>query len=147
MALANLQVVADALATHGEVGALDRAFVLMTVDDEGFPFACLLSSRQLAVREQRLVALVQSKRTTANVQRDGRATLHVIHEGASVLARLQMTSLRALEAKALLYFDVMLIESERRTTILTPVMYQLDQAILDYEGPSVAEVIETTEQP
>ena len=145
MAVADLQVLAAALASHGEVGTLDQAFVLLTVDSEGFPFACLLSSRQIAVRTEQLVALVDSRRTTANLAGDGRATLHVIYGGASLLARLQISSIQKLKTTNLFFFEVLVIESDRRSTILTPIMYQLNQEILDQEGPSVNEIMKSVD--
>lgn len=143
MAIAGFEVLTAVLSRQGESGSPDQAFALLTVDSGGFPFVCLLSTRQLAVRGEHIVALVHGRRTASNLERDGRATLHVIHEGASVLAGLQVSSLKELEMKTLFFFDVVTIESERRSTTLTPIAYHLDQDVLDAEGPSVSEIMKS----
>jgi len=144
MAVANLQLLRDALAKVGESGELDAASTLLTVDKDGYPFVCLLTSRQLAVHATQLVALVQSRRTLANLEGSGRATLHLVHDGASVTANLELRSSRTNHERTLLYFDVASLEAERRSTILTPIMYHLDDHILAREG---ADIHETLEEP
>ena len=137
---------ADALSEQGRVGNLDNASALITTDGEGYPFVCLLSSRQLAVRAHRVVALVGSRRTIANLERNGRATLHLIHDGASVLAKLELKSTRLLDAKMLVVFEVSMLDAERRSTVLTPIKYLLDAEILASEGSTIQEVIGTIEK-
>lgn len=142
MAVVDLQVLSDALAGDGEASGLDIASTLITVDGGGYPFVCLLSKRQLTVRATQVVALVQSRRTLANLERVGRATLHLVHDDASVVATLELHSALAMQGGTLLYFEVSTLESERRSTILTPIMYQLDEGILVREGSSIEELMD-----
>lgn len=142
MAVVDFQLLSDALAGGGEAGGLDTASTLITADGEGYPFVCLLSSRQLTVRATQVVALVQSRRTLANLERVGRATLHLVHDGASVVAKLELHSTRVIAGRTLLYFEVSNLEAERHSTILTPIMYQLDDDILAHEGSSVQQILD-----
>jgi len=141
MAVVDFERLSDALSASGKVGDLDTASILITVDGEGYPFVCMLSSRQLTVRGRQLVALVQSRRTIANLERGGRAALHLVHNDASLLARLQMHSTRTTDDQTLFFFEVSTLESERRSTILMPITYQLDEEILAREGLTIQEIV------
>jgi hypothetical protein len=67
----------------------DLAFMLLTVRDDGWPHAAMLSLGELAAPAPHRVrlALWPGSRTTANLTRDGRATLALVHEAAGWYVR------------------------------------------------------------
>ena len=69
--------VADLLRGSPEVGAWEQAFPFLTVDPGGFPHAALLSRAEMEVGPAAadIRAAVRSRRTRANLEREGRAAL------------------------------------------------------------------------
>ncbi len=67
----------------------DVTFLLLTVREDGWPHVAMLSVGEIAAPAPHRVrmALWPGSRTTANLTRDGRATLAVVHEGAGWYVR------------------------------------------------------------
>lgn len=67
----------------------DVTFVLLTVREDGWPHVAMLSVGEIAAPAPHRVrmALWPGSRTTANLTRDGRATMVLVHEGAGWYAR------------------------------------------------------------
>lgn len=74
--------VVAALTGIPEPGVPEQALPLLTVDEAGFPHVCLLSRAEVEADERELRAAVLSRRTRANLDRDGRACL-VLIEGTT----------------------------------------------------------------
>jgi hypothetical protein len=68
-------VVIELLAGHPGIGTTEQAFPFVTVDPEGFPHVCLLSRMELDVIGDEVRAVIASRRTGANLERSGQATL------------------------------------------------------------------------
>ena len=81
--------VRDALAGHPAVGEWDPMFPLLTVDDVGFPDVCLLGRAELDANSQHIDAVIVGSTTTANLQRDGRATLVVFGAETATYCKLR----------------------------------------------------------
>lgn len=69
------------LAGRPAVGALEQAYVLVTVDDEGVPDICLLSRSEMEADTEQVRAVVAGRKPRANLARSGRATLIVVAAG------------------------------------------------------------------
>lgn len=65
-------------------GQTNVVFMLLTVRDDGWPHPAMLSVGELAAPAPHRIrlALWPGSRTTANLTREGRATLAFVHEGA-----------------------------------------------------------------
>ncbi len=72
------EVVVELLAGRPSIGTTEQAFPLVTVDSEGFPHVCLLSRMELDVVGDEVRAVIASRRTGANLERSGHATLIAI---------------------------------------------------------------------
>lgn len=75
MAVRVPDAVAELLIGRPSIGATEQAFPFVTVDEKGFAHVCLLSRMELDVVDDELRAVVASRRTGANLERSGRATL------------------------------------------------------------------------
>jgi len=75
-----------------------ETFLLLTVDEDGFPRVALLSAGEIvAVSERELrLALWPGTTTSGSLARDGRATLAAFGEGAAFYVRLRARALDAL---------------------------------------------------
>lgn len=60
------------------IGAWEQMLPLLTVDESGYPHVCLLSRAELEVDGNRVLAVIASPTTAANLVRSGTATLVVI---------------------------------------------------------------------
>lgn len=74
------------------IDAQEQAFPFVTVDEAGFPHAALLSRSELEPCRDRdeLVAVVASRRTRANIERDGRALLIAVEGTTAHYAKLRL---------------------------------------------------------
>jgi hypothetical protein len=84
------------------IGAHERAFPFITVDERGYPHVALLSRSELDVPPDgaEVLAAIGSPRTRANLERDGRAGLVAIAGTVAHYVKLRVT--RRLEADGLL---------------------------------------------
>jgi hypothetical protein len=73
-------------------GVREQAFVFLTVDQAGFPHVALLSRAELAVSPdgREVLAVVASRRTRANLERDGRAGLVAVDGTTAHYAKLRV---------------------------------------------------------
>jgi hypothetical protein len=73
-------------------GVREQAFVFLTVDQYGFPHVALLSRAELGVGPggQEVLAVVASRRTRANLERDGRAGLVAVAGTTAHYAKLRV---------------------------------------------------------
>ena len=114
---------------------------LITVGEDGFPFCCLLSRRQLTVRQRAVVALVHGRRPNAQLGARGVATLSFVHDNAFVLARLSVESSRPSASGTIWTFNLVGGEVDSRAELLRPISYAapaLDRA----EGDSIDELLD-----
>ncbi|HWG02334.1 MAG TPA: hypothetical protein VG164_10890 [Trebonia sp.] len=90
------------LAGRPDVGAAEQAFPLLTVDDAGFPHVALLSKAEIDVTPDgsAVLAVIASRRTRANLGRDGRAGLIAI--GGTVAHYAKLSVVRAIDTPAAL---------------------------------------------
>ncbi|HWB68022.1 MAG TPA: pyridoxamine 5'-phosphate oxidase family protein [Mycobacteriales bacterium] len=65
------------------VGSTELVLQLLTVDADGSPHVCLLSRAQLVADDSAVRVVVYAGGTAANLDRDGRATLVVVTDGAA----------------------------------------------------------------
>lgn len=84
--------VARLLAGRPEIGAAEQAFPFLTVDEAGFPHVALLSRAELEVMPDgsRVLAVIASSRTRANLARDGRAGLIAVAGTIAHYAKLRV---------------------------------------------------------
>jgi hypothetical protein len=76
------------LAGRPVAGTWEPMFPLLTVDDSGFPHVCLLSRAELAADNRRVYAVLTSRNTIANLNRDGQATLFAVGADTAVYVKL-----------------------------------------------------------
>lgn len=91
------EAVTSLLAGRPEPGRDDQAFVFLTVDAVGFPHVALLSRAELDVSPagDAVLAVVASRRTRQNLERDGRATLVAVSGDTAHYLKLELV--RSLE--------------------------------------------------
>jgi hypothetical protein len=73
-----------------EVGHSEQALPFLTMDDAGFPHVCLLCRAQLEVVDDRLYAVVTSRRTRQFLLARGRATLLLVSSGAAYYCKVSV---------------------------------------------------------
>jgi hypothetical protein len=80
------------LAGQPAIGDREQAFPFLTVDEHGFPHVALLSRAEIGVSPDgsEVLAVVASRRTRANLERDGRAGLIAISGTTAHYAKLHM---------------------------------------------------------
>lgn len=85
-------VVSGMLSGLPEIGAWGQAFPFVTVDDEGFPHAALLSRAELDVGPGRadVRAAVRSRRTRVHLEARGRATLVAVEGDTAHYLKLRL---------------------------------------------------------
>lgn len=67
-----------ALTGRPEVGSWEPMFPLLTIDERGFPYVCMLSRAELKADENHIYAALASRTTLSNLSRSPTATLMVI---------------------------------------------------------------------
>jgi hypothetical protein len=74
------------------VGVREQAFPFLTVDEAGFPHVALLSRAEIGVSPdgREVLAVVASRRTRANLERDGRAGLIAVGATTAHYAKLRV---------------------------------------------------------
>ena len=79
------------LSGRPDVGEREQAFPFLTVDENGFPHVALLSRAEIEVAgAAEILAVVASKRTCANLRRDGRAGLIAVNGTVASYAKLRV---------------------------------------------------------
>jgi hypothetical protein len=89
------------LAGQPVVGATEQAFPFLTVDEGGFPHVALLSRAEIGLNPDgtEVFAAVASRRTRANLEREGRAGLIAVDGITAHYAKLQlMRTIQSVEA-------------------------------------------------
>ncbi len=83
---------ASLLAGRPDAGAAEQAFPFLTVDEAGFPHVALLSRAELDVTADGgdVLAVIASRRTRANLTRNGRAGLIAIAGTTAHYAKLRV---------------------------------------------------------
>ena len=114
---------------------------LITVGDDGLPFCCLLSRRQIVVREGEVLALVHGRRPNANLAARGLATLSFAVDNTYGSLEGRVSSSRPLSDGTLWVIEVLGGRLERGAEVLLPMSYwapELDEA----EGPALFDLLE-----
>ena len=89
--------VVDHLAGSPTPGLPEAALPLLTVDEHGFPHVCLLSRAEVEADAEEVRAVIASRRTRGNLERDGRACLVVVSGTTAHYLKMQLTRARAVE--------------------------------------------------
>ena len=76
---------APLVAGDAVVGEHEQVFALLSVDPDGSPRTCALSRTEIAVDGTAVHVALHARRTTANIDRERRATL-VAYDGDDILA-------------------------------------------------------------
>ena len=72
-------------------GVPEQALPLLTVDDRGFPHACLLSRAEVEADANEVRVAIASTRSRANLERDGRACLLVVEATTAHYLKLRVS--------------------------------------------------------
>ena len=67
------------------IGQEEQVFALLSVDPDGSPRSCALSRTEIAVDGTAVHVVLHARRTTANIERAGRATL-IAYDGDDIVA-------------------------------------------------------------
>lgn len=113
---------------------LTRAAILSTVDAEGWPHQAYLSAGEILADGDRIsLALWPTSRTTANLDRDGRAVLYVAHGGAVWEGRLALSRRAGPPADGAVIFDGQVTASRRHAApyadVLGLIAFQLHDPV------------------
>lgn len=127
--------VAALLRGPATVGGHDQAFPFVTVDDDGFPHAALLSRTELDLGpdDVDLRAAVRSRRTRANLEARGRAVLIAVEGDTAHYVKLRVV--RSVVAGDLLacVFAVAEHKADSLGVALTPIRYAVTAEIVRAE--------------
>ena len=119
------------LTGTAEIGAREQAFPFVTVDDEGFPHAALLSRTELEIgpADADVRAAVRSRRTRANLEARGRAALIAVQGDTAHYVKLRLR--RSVAAGDLLacVFDVVEHKPDSLGVALAPILYDVTAEI------------------
>ena len=111
--------------------AASRGAILASVDDGGWPHQAYLSAGEILAQAAGLsVVLWPSSRTTANIDRDGRAVLYLAAEGAIWEVRLRLARRQA-DGDSPAIFDGKIVETRRHAAPYAEVINLLDFRLLD----------------
>lgn len=115
-------------------GMEEQALPFLTVDDAGFPHVALLSRAEARADAERVLVVVASRRTRANLARTGRATLVAI--GGDTAHYLKLRVLRTVEADGLLGCDLRPVQhvADSVGLTLTPIGYRPTEALREAES-------------
>ena len=123
--------VAALLVGGARVGVQDQAFPFVTVDDDGFPHAALLSRTELEVGPGHadLRAALRSRRTRAHLEARGRAVLIAVEGDTAHYVKLRLRR-RVVSGDLLAcVFDVAEHKPDSLGVALTPITYEVTAAI------------------
>ena len=117
--------VAAMLEGTPQVGAQEQAFPFVTVDDEGFPHAALLSRMEVEVGPGRadVRAAVRSRRTRENLERRGRATLVAVEGRTAHYVKLRLVRSTVVHDLLACVFAVAEHKPDSMGIALTPITY------------------------
>jgi hypothetical protein len=104
-------------------GRQEAAFPLLTVDDEGFPHVCLLSRAELEADGGEVRAVIASRRTRANLERSGHATLVVVEGTTAHYLKLVLERSHLVDERLAAAFTVADHHADSLGIPLTPLGY------------------------
>jgi hypothetical protein len=115
-----------AVAGTTEDDAWEVVLPLLTVDEDGFPRVCQLSRAEVDIDGASVRCVVRGRRTTANLRRDRRALLVVVHDVTAYYVR--MTVSRAVideqrPGALAVEFRIDRVEEDSRHTPLRPMTF------------------------
>jgi len=114
------------LAGAAADGASEAVCPFLTVDPDGFPRVCLLSRSEIFADRSTVGCVFRSRRTKANLQRDGRATLIVVGATSTYYCRLAARRLLSDETGALaVEFSVEAEEVDTLHILLHPMTFEV----------------------
>ncbi|MCW2899941.1 MAG: hypothetical protein JWO67_2206 [Streptosporangiaceae bacterium] len=116
---------------------------LLTVDTDGYPRVCLLSRAEVEVRGTGLGCVIRGRRTTANLRRDGRALLVVVHDLSAHYVRLTLRRARDDEGSAALSveFSIDDHEEDSRQTPLRAMTFLVTARVRESEAADFNEAL------
>jgi hypothetical protein len=124
--------VAALLAGTPSDGRWEAVLPLLTVDPDGYPRVCLLSRAEVEPAGDAVRCVVRSRRTTANLLRDGRALLLAVDGVSAHYLRLALRrSVAGPDDPAALAveFAVLSHEEDSRDTPLRPMTFLAGEAV------------------
>jgi hypothetical protein len=115
----------DLLTGSPELDARGQAFPFLTVDDNGFPHAALLSRAEVEVGPERadLRAALRSRQTRANLTRSGRATLIAVREETAHYLKMRLVRSTVAHDLMACVFEVAEHKADSLGIPLTPLSY------------------------
>lgn len=121
------------LIGHPGIEADEQAFPFLTVDENGFPHPALLSRAELEPGPGGLLAVIASRRTRSNLERDGRATLIAVHETTAHYVKLRLIRSIADDELVGCEFDVTQHKRDTLGIPLTPIGFRTTAEIAELE--------------
>lgn len=113
------------------IGAQEQAFPFVTVDDDGFPHAALLSRTELEIGPQDadVRAAIRSRRTRANLAARGRAALIAVEGDTAHYVKLALSRSVAVGDLLACVFTVAEHTPDSLGIALTPITYPVTAEI------------------
>ena len=123
--------VAALLVGGAEVGTRDQAFPFITVDDDGFPHAALLSRTELEVGPGNvdLRAALRSRHTRANLEARGRAVLIAVAGDTAHYVKLRLVRSVAVGDLLACVFELVEHKPDSLGVALEPIRYAVTAEI------------------
>jgi hypothetical protein len=123
--------VAALLVGGADVGTRDQAFPFITVDDDGFPHAALLSRTELEVGPGNadLRAAVRSRHTRANLEARGRAVLIAVAGDPAHYVKLRLVRPVAVGDLLACVFELVEHKPDSLGVALEPIRYAVTAEI------------------
>ena len=114
-------------------GRQEAALPFLTVDDEGFPHVCLLSRAEVEADAGEVRAVLASRRTRANLARDGRACLVVVEGTTAHSLKLVLVRSHAVDGRLAAAFSLADHRADSLGIPLTPLGYLPTEDLSDLE--------------
>ena len=114
-------------------GRQEAALPFLTVDDEGFPHVCLLSRAEVEADAGEVRVVLASRRTRANLARDGRASLLVVEGTTAHSLKLVLVRSHAVEDRLAAAFSLADHSADSLGIPLSPLAYLPTDDLSDLE--------------
>jgi len=117
-------------------GVADLVLPLLTTDADGYPHVCLLSRAEVEADRHEVRVAVTSRRTRANLQRDGRACLVVAEADAATAHYLKLQVARCIEVESRLALALVVVDHtpDSLGIPLEPMRFVPNKELMESEG-------------
>ncbi len=112
-----------------DIGTLDQAFILLTVDDEGVADVCLLSRSEMEADPGEVRLVVAGRKARANLGRSGQATLVAVAGGVPNYLALRTRATVEADGALAVALSVTRVLRDDLGIELHPIMFRVEERL------------------